>query len=179
MSPRKPRRAAPSRHTSGKSQLLENGVNTLHALGFQVYASHPQFKKALVTPQRYVIRNYPCPSIYGTLGRKEALIVAPPSNGFVTSTDGQVRILVEAKWQEASGSVDEKMPFVWQSFLESDVPNWVVIMDGANWRTPRGKAVVDWMKRREPPEDRRWYVTDAKGFIHLATDTWGAHEISA
>jgi hypothetical protein len=30
------------------------------------------------------------------------------------------------------------------------------------------------MKARSAPEGRQWYVTDAKGFIHLATDTWGA-----
>jgi hypothetical protein len=167
-------RRSPSRRTSGKSQLLEHGVNTLHALGFHVYESYPQFKKAIVVGERYVIRNYPCTSIYGTPGRKEALIVAPPSQGFITDGDGKVSIFVEAKWQEASGSVDEKMPFVWQSFLESKVPNWVVIMDGAAWRTTRGKAVVEWMQRRQPPEDKRWYVTNAKQFIHLATDTWGA-----
>lgn len=162
------------RRTSGKSQLLEHGVNTLHALGFQVYDGYPQFKKATVVPQRYVIRNYPHTSIYGTPGRKEAYIVAPASIGFTCDEHETVRILVEAKWQEASGSVDEKMPFVWQSFLESDIPNWIVIMDGAAWRTPRGKAVVAWMKTRPVPEGRQWYVTDARGFIHLATDTWGA-----
>lgn len=170
---RTPRRGA-TRRTSGKSQLLEHGVNTLHALGFQVYDGNPQFKKATVVPDRYVIRNYPCTSIYGTLGRKEAFIVSPPSPGFVTDPDGVVRILVEAKWQEVSGSVDEKMPFVWQSFLESDIPNWIVIMDGAAWKTARGKAVVAWMQKCEAPDGRHWYVTDAKGFIHLATDTWGA-----
>jgi len=161
------------RRTGGKSQLLENGVNTLHALGFQIYDGKPQFDKAVVKRDRYVIRNYPCMSIYGTPGKKEAFIVAPPSEGFVCGDDGRVRILVEAKWQESAGSTDEKMPFVWQSFLESDIPNWIVIMDGANWKTTRGKAVVAWMKAREAPSDRRWYVTNAKEFIHLATATWG------
>jgi len=178
VSPRKPTRArarGASRRTSGKSQLLENGVNTLHALGFQVYERNSEFKKAVVIGDRYVIRGYPSPSIYGTDGRKEALIVAPPSPGFITDEDGKTRILVEAKWQEASGSVDEKMPFVWRSFLESPVSNWIVIMDGAWWKKPRGKAVVEWMKKREPevPAGRRWYVTNAKEFIHLATETWG------
>lgn len=42
MSPRKR-----GRHTSGKSQLLENGVNTLHALGFHIYDSYPQFRSAI------------------------------------------------------------------------------------------------------------------------------------
>lgn len=167
MTPRRRRR------TSGKSQLLENGVNTLHALGFQIYDGYPQFKKAAVIPPRYVIRNYPHTSIYGTPGRKEAYIVAPASVGFTCDEHGAVRILVEAKWQESSGSVDEKMPFVWQSFLESDIPNWIVIMDGAAWRTKRGQKVVEWMKGRQAPEGRQWYVTDARGFIHLATSTWG------
>lgn len=161
------------RKTSGKSQLLENGVNALHALGFHVYDGMPQFKRAVVVGDRYVIRNYPCTSIYGTRGFKEAFIVAPPSNGFLSDEDGKVRILVEAKWQEISGSVDEKMPFVWQSFLESKVRNWIVIMDGAHWKTSRGKAAVEWMKARRPPADGRWYVTNAREFIHLATDTWG------
>lgn len=168
MTPRRRRR------TSGKSQLLEHGVNTLHALGFQVYDGYPQFKKATVVPARYVIRNYPHESIYGTPGRKEAYIVAPPSAGFICDETGNVRILIEAKWQESSGSVDEKMPFVWQSFLESDIPNWIVIMDGGAWKTTRGKNVVAWMRTRVAPEGRSWHVTDHREFIHLATATWGA-----
>jgi hypothetical protein len=170
MTPRK-------RKTSGKSQLLEHGVNTLHALGFQVYDGMPQFRGARVVPERYVVRNYPSPTIYGTQGRKEAFIVAPgPAPEFVSDKDGRVRILVEAKWQEASGSVDEKMPFVWMSFIESDIRNWIVIMDGAYWRTPRGKRVVDWMQARRAHSDRRWYVVTANQFIHLATKVWGREQ---
>lgn len=165
-------RKNPGRRTGGKSQLLENGVNTFHALGFHVYESEKQFDSALVVGERYVIRNYSCTSIYGTPSRKEAFIVAPPSDGFVTDSDGRVRIIVEAKWQESSGSTDEKMPFVWQSFLESKIRNWIIIMDGAAWKTSRGKAVVAWMKSRQSPDDGRWFVVNAKEFIHLATDTW-------
>lgn len=160
-----------SRRTSGKSQLLEQCVDALRMIGFQMYDSHPQFLKASVVPSRYVIKGYPHISLYGTKGRKEAFIRA----------DGSEWIL-EAKWQEAAGSVDEKLPYIWQSFLASGVQHWLVVLDGRYWKTGRGDAAARWLaskgKLKELTSDgqqdpRRFIVTDRKGFIQFAKREWG------
>lgn len=168
---------ARKRQTGGKSALLEHTVDALHMLGFQIYRSRSEFDKAQVVPQRYVIRNYPHLSLYGTRGSKEALISAPATNGFVVDDGANARIVVEAKWQEAAGSVDEKFPYVWEAFLASDVPNWIVVVDGPYWKTARGKAAVAWFKDRaddETPPGRSFHLTDRMGFNRLARDWWGA-----
>ena len=162
------------RQTGGKSQLLEHAVDTLHMVGFQIYRSYGEFRKAQVVGDRYVIRNYPHVSLYGTAGKKEALIVADASGEFALDDEDRVRIVVEAKWQQTSGSVDEKVPYIWEAFLASEVPNWIVIIDGQAWKSARGKAAVAWLKGRVCPEGRSFIVTDRTGFITFARETWGA-----
>lgn len=166
------------RQTGGKSQLLEHAVDTFHMVGFQVYRGFGEFQRAQVVGDRYVIRNYPHPSLYGTPGKKEALIVVTGAAGpFVPDADGRVSIIVEAKWQQGSGSVDEKLPYVWEAFLASDVPNWIVIIDGPAWKSVRGKAAVTWLTARAAdvcPDDHVFIVTDRLGFIRFARSTWGA-----
>jgi hypothetical protein len=164
-----------SRRTGGKSALLEQCVESLQMVGFQIYQSNARFQRASVVPARYVIRNYPHPSVYGTPGKKEALIVAPNGLGyFALEEDGSAQVILEAKWQEASGSVDEKFPYIWEAFIRSPVRNWVIVLDGRYWRTGRGKAAVGWRRALAPwPEGRRLHVLDRKGFIDLATMAWG------
>lgn len=167
-------RRKPGRQTGRQSSLLENCVGALHLIGFRCYDSLGEFEKASSTGDRYVIRNYPHASLYGTGGKKEALIVAPASDGFIEEEGGEVRIIVEAKYQESSGSVDEKLPYIWHALLVSEVPNWVVILDGKYWKTNRGKAAVLWLKGHDSPEGRRLRVTDQRGFIEMARSLWNA-----
>lgn len=114
-------------------------------------------------PSRYVIKNYPHPTLYGGKGRKEAFIRA----------DGTDYIL-EAKWQQSPGSVDEKIPYIWESFLESEVKNWFVVMDGRYWRDGRGKAVFAWLNQKAAATggQRQMVVTDRRGFIEWAKCRW-------
>lgn len=164
-----------TRQTGGKSVLLEQCVESLHLLGFQVYDSAGSYKRATVVPPRYVIRSFPHESVYGTPGKKEALIVAP--NGvsyFALDEGGNARVILEAKWQETSGSVDEKFPYIWEAFCLSPVKNWVIVLDGKYWKTGRGKAAVGWLRSKAPgPAGRRLHVVDRKGFIELAGLAWG------
>jgi PD-(D/E)XK nuclease superfamily protein len=171
---RMPGKKPVTRNTATGGLLLENSVNHMHALNFQVYDSLDRFRRAVIIPDRYVIRNYPQQTIYNTRGKKEAYIVsASPTVDFSPDHDGMTRVLVEAKHQRTSGSVDEKIPFVWASFLESDVPNWVLIMDGPYWKTTRGLAVVAWAMKQVAPQGKTWHVTNAKGFVLLTTRNWG------
>ena len=88
--------------------------------------------------------------------------------------DGLIRIVIEAKYQDGSGSVDEKLPYVWLSFLQSDVHNWVVLLDGRFWRDKRGKKAADWLRERavEVPVGRTFAVLTPREFIDLVARTW-------
>lgn len=163
------------RQTGKQSTLLEQSVEALHLLGFQVYSSYGEFQKAHVVNERYIIRNYPHESLYGTPGRKEALLVSPAPPGFVADDDGRALIVVEAKYQDSKGSVDEKLPYIWEAFLASDVPNWIVILDGRFWKSDtRAKAATAWLVDHTVPVDRSFRVLDRIGFIRLAKEAWGA-----
>jgi len=163
------------KRSSGKSALLEDCVQSLGLLGFHEYGTNGSFKRAEVINARYIIRSFPHESLYGTSGKKEALIVAPNGSGsFALDDDGMARVIMEAKWQESSGSVDEKLPYVWEAFCESSVRNWVVVLDGRYWKTDRGQAAVAWLKSKMPgPESRRFYVVDRRGFRDLVRRAWG------
>jgi len=196
---RPPAKRQTKRRASGKSALLEQCVESLHLLDFQIYQSNGSFQRAKVVPVKYVIRNVPHLSLYGTPGRKEALVVAPDGRDlFMPDERGCARIIIEAKWQDVNGSVDEKLPYVWEAFQNSPVQNWVIVLDGRFWKTGRGKAAANWLasKAGQMPmvqvflpagdEDeepvllesplqlgRTLRVVDRKGFIDLAMQAWG------
>ena len=165
----------PRKRSSGKSALLEDCVQSLGLLGFHEYGTNGSFQRAEVINARYIIRNFPHESVYGTSGKKEALIVAPNGSGsFALDDDGMARVIMEAKWQESSGSVDEKLPYIWEAFRDSPVHNWVVVLDGRYWKTGRGTAAVKWLGRKAGLFDGRTLrVVDRKGFIDLAMKAWG------
>jgi hypothetical protein len=172
---KRPTKRRPTRRVSGKSALLEDCVGSLHLLGFQTYQSNGSFQRAKVVPPKYVIRSFPHESLYGTPGKKEALVVAPDGRGlFAPDEQGCTRIIIEAKWQDSSGSVDEKLPYIWEAFRASPVHNWVVVLDGRYWKTVRGKAAVNWLGLKAGLFDGRTLrVVDRKGFIDLAMKAWG------
>lgn len=155
--------AKASRKTGARSQLLEHCVRSLQLLNFQIYEGQGHFESASIRPGRYVICNYPHSSLYGTPGRKEGYIVA-----------GDEAYIMEAKYQDSSGSVDEKLPYIWMAFLASPVPNWLAVLDGNYWskdaRALRGKA---WLKQQAVPEGREFHVFSRTEFINWAHKKWG------
>jgi len=161
---------------SSKSALLEQCVEALQLVGFHIYKGNPVFKKVTVNQTRYVVQNFPHPSLYGTRGTKEAYLVADdPTGAFTTGDDGKAHIIMEAKWQESAGSVDEKLPYIYECFRASPYPNWIVVFDGRYWKTPRGKAAVAWLAAKTTDiGDRRLYVLDRNEFIKLAKQIWGS-----
>lgn len=114
----------------------------------------------------------------GTTGKKEGIIVSPSANNLVPSSDGLTRCIVEAKFQNSDGSVDEKIPFLWLSFLESKVPNWVIVFDGSYWmKRPKANKVLDWLRNKSlgAPTNRRLIVVQGvKEFYPFVKKTWEA-----
>lgn len=76
-----------------------------------------------------LIKNVPYTNIYGSTSRTEFMIVA-----------GNKKIRIECKWQQSSGSVDEKFPYMFECLLnvEEDV---IILLDGNGYR----KSARDWL----------------------------------
>ena len=50
-------------------------------------------------------------------------------------------LIIECKWQQSSGSVDEKYPFLYFNIIKTGVPT-VVLMDGGGYKA----AALKWLK---------------------------------
>jgi predicted nucleic-acid-binding Zn-ribbon protein len=50
-------------------------------------------------------------------------------------------LIIECKWQQVSGSVDEKYPFLLFNILKTGVPT-VILLDGSGYK----KAAMKWLK---------------------------------
>lgn len=164
----------PGSRAATRGALLETCLEQLYQHNFHPYRSYAEFRRAEIVSPRYVIRNFPHASPYGTPGKKEGLIVAPEATpGFFERDEEGIRVVVEAKYQNSSGSVDEKIPFIWQGFLDSPILNWVVVFDGKYWKTGRGRAAMKWLENRPVPSGRRLHVVSRTEFQALVRDAWG------
>lgn len=90
-------------------------------------------------PERYgtelLLQNVPYTTIYGHDGKTEFLLV---------SKDYDLRIRIECKWQQSSGSVDEKYPYVYLNAVEAMPEKDVfIILGGAGAK----KGAVEWLKQ--------------------------------
>jgi hypothetical protein len=127
------------KNTVTRARLLENIVNGLRLIGFELLTMK-QFKAAQdgfrTLPTRYLIRNFTHPSYVDSPGFKEAYLV-----------DNEACYVLEAKHQDGEGSTDEKLGTVWLAFLKSPVAIWVIVFDGHFWRdNARGREVVRWTR---------------------------------
>lgn len=100
---------------------------------------------------RIAVLDAPYQSIYGHRTRIEFLLIL-----------GERQILVEAKRQSSSGSVDEKLPYVFLNALEN-MPEreFVFVMDGEGWR----EGARAWIEAR---------AAETPGFTVLAPDELSA-----
>lgn len=84
---------------------------------------------------RAVITDAPYDIIYGGLAHIEFLLIL-----------GNRQILIEAKRQESSGSVDEKLPYVFANARHNwPAREYVFVMDGDGWR----EGAETWIRARD------------------------------
>jgi hypothetical protein len=121
---------AGGKKTSFGGKLLENVISCLRLKEFQVV------KKESPLLPRQLIKNWPYTNIYGTPGRYEWMMIA-----------NKYRAIIECKFQNGSGSVDEKFPYVAANFVKSDCHNMIVVHGGEWWITGRGAAAIRWLKK--------------------------------
>ncbi len=112
-------------------------------------------------PGRYdgdlLLLDAPYTTIYGTRGRTEFLAVSP-------RLPGPTRI--EAKWQQVSGSTDEKLPYLYLNAADFPEARVVIVIDGGGWRD----GALAWLRRAAAaaPEGKTIRVMDLAGFLAWA-----------
>src|SRR5215203_3867103 len=122
-------------YEAGHSGRFLEGIlrQELTARGF-LFREHRNDKNNLdMFAGRLVLRHAPYRSIYGCWSRSEFLIIDEPR-----------RIRIECRWQEVSGSVDEKFPYLLRNAAERMPEKHIVLFIGG--KGAKGAAVL-WLKR--------------------------------
>ncbi|MCL5125197.1 MAG: 4-diphosphocytidyl-2C-methyl-D-erythritol kinase [Deltaproteobacteria bacterium] len=116
------------------STLEKTIVGTLVSKGFQLVAYRDYTKSPQSYGEELLLRNVPFITIYGHNGTTEFLLKSKKYN---------LNIRIEAKWQQISGSVDEKYPYLYlnciEAMPESDI---IIVIDGGGAK----QGAVNWLR---------------------------------
>jgi hypothetical protein len=109
-------------------------VSTMQQKGFKVIP----YAKWKDSPENYgteiLLTNVPYETIYGHQGKTEFKLVSQKY--------GEYRI--ECKWQQSSGSVDEKFPYLYLNCIEKmPEPNIIIIVDGQGAKP----GAIQWLRQ--------------------------------
>jgi hypothetical protein len=78
--------------------------------------------------------NVPFTTIYNHDGNTEFLLISERYNTCAR---------IECKWQQVSGSVDEKLPYLYLNAIEAMPENTIIILiDGQGWK----HGAIQWLK---------------------------------
>ena len=167
--------SARSTNTSGK--FLEQCVHVLKMRDY-TFMSRAEWCKEwkkdsrkLFAPEKYAVANYPYKTLYGTPGHHEFAVFSRGTIPKMLPYENGTRVVIECKWQDGSGSVDEKFPYVVQTFLEREFENMAIILAGEWWREGRGAGAVGWLRssaRKMPPEKRLFVCDGFEEWCNLA-----------
>lgn len=153
---------------NGNGRALEDTVKgALVGKGF-TETSHSDWREAGQPSGKFILTNAPYKSIYGhekgTRSKTEFLLV-----------DGDRRIRIECKWQQSSGSVDEKFPYLFLNCcLTMEEPEIILILGGAGCRP----AARQWLENAAAfgfhgiDPKGRIKVMDLEKFMTWANGSW-------
>ncbi|MGB3614772.1 MAG: PD-(D/E)XK nuclease superfamily protein [Elainellaceae cyanobacterium] len=118
-----------------QGKVLENTVvPTFQGRGFEVVRYSAWCKK----PQHYgtelLLKNVPYTTIYGQKGYTEFLVKSERF-GFNTR--------IECKWQQSTGSVDEKLPYLYLNCIEAMPEQDIIIIAGGGGMKP---GAIPWLR---------------------------------
>lgn len=116
--------------------ILEQTVKTVFQnKGFNIATYRDWEKNPDVYGTELLLINVPYTTIYSHSGRTEFLAKSKKYN---------FEIRIECKWQQVSGSVDEKLPYLYLNCIESMPENHIVIIiDGKGFK----KGSVEWLRK--------------------------------
>ncbi|MBL4613537.1 MAG: hypothetical protein JKY27_01495 [Magnetovibrio sp.] len=149
----------PSGATAKKNgQTLEMLIETaLVNRGFKPVQYSIWSQKPQTYPARVVLKNVPYKTIYEKKGRTEFVLKGP-------NLGGDIRI--EAKWQQASGSLDERLPYLYLNASRFDTmpeAHVVIVIDGSGWRD----GAIKWLRNaaQNAPQGKHIEVMDLGQFL--------------
>ncbi len=121
---------------------LEVAVKTvLLGKGFELINYREWEKNKEKYSQELLLENVPFTTIYEHKGNTEFLLI---------SQKYDLRIRIECKWQQVSGSVDEKLPYLYLNIIEAMPENSIMILiDGAGWKAGAIKWLKDAVKQKK------------------------------
>lgn len=162
---------AGGKKTSHGGQVLEQVIGALKLRRFAIRSFDPReneeggldFENG---SQRWLIRNYPYTTIFGTPGRREWFLDAPEWTG-----------QLECKFQNSGGSVDEKMVYLVETLCRSQITSLALVHGGRYWTEEnRGRAIIGWLKAEAESVKHRYgkslIVLDLDGFFNWVGRTF-------
>ncbi|NLI16687.1 MAG: 4-diphosphocytidyl-2C-methyl-D-erythritol kinase [candidate division Zixibacteria bacterium] len=125
----------PLRSTSSGSTLEGTVKSIFSGKGFEVLSYSEWNKDPNKYGQELLLTNVPYTSIYEEKARTEFLLISSKKN---------LRIRIECKWQQVSGSVDEKFPYLYLNIIEA-IPedHMIVIIEGDGFKP----GAIRWFKK--------------------------------
>jgi hypothetical protein len=121
---------------------LEVAVKTvLTGKGFELINYRDWEKNKEKYGDELLLENVPFTTIYEHKGNTEFLLISRKYN---------LQIRIECKWQQVSGSVDEKLPYLYLNTIEAMPENSIMILiDGAGWKAGAIKWLKDAIKQKK------------------------------
>ena len=118
-----------------QGRILERTVvPTFEAHGFEVVAYSAWKKKPANYGKELLLKHVPYRTIYNQNGYTEFLI---------KSEQFGLNVRIECKWQQSSGSVDEKLPYLYLNCIESMPETDIIIIAGGGGMKP---GAIPWLK---------------------------------
>ncbi|HHM21656.1 MAG TPA: 4-diphosphocytidyl-2C-methyl-D-erythritol kinase [Bacteroidetes bacterium] len=116
------------------NQLEVAVQSVLSNKGFEI----EMYRKWAKNPENYgkelLLKNVPFETIYGHKGNTEFLLISEKYN---------LRIRIECKWQQSSGSVDEKLPYLYLNTIEAmPEKDIMILIDGEGFK----KGAKTWLR---------------------------------
>lgn len=119
-----------------QGRVLENTIiPTFEARGFEIVKYSDWRKKPDNYGTETLLKHVPYTTIYGHRGYTEFLAQSKRYN---------LNHRIECKWQQSSGSVDEKFPYLYLNCIEAmPEPNIIIIAGGGGMK----EGTIPWLKR--------------------------------
>jgi hypothetical protein len=125
---------ATRRHTASGGTLESTIKGVMSSKGFRVVKYCDWKKRPTAYGDELLLTTVPYDTIYGEKGRTEFLLI---------SAKYKITARIECKWQQGSGSVDEKLPYLYLNCIETmPETHIIIVIDGRGWKA----GAIPWLK---------------------------------
>lgn len=110
---------------------------------------------------KLALRNADCINIYGDKCFTEFVVKVP---------ERSIHARIESKWQSSSGSVKEKLPFVYLNGCAMSEPHFIFVYGGTGW----GENAINWIRNASKHAGNQCYDGTTKRFSAFDIDEFKA-----